>query len=102
MESDFKQWMDSLGFNGKEVTKAGEAIGIGSTGSKERYRGERELSFTERLAMAALSAGLPPWHPSTAQEIQSCRQILDSVRDAVPVLKVSWAEDSSEHRIPAE
>ena len=102
METDFRKWMDTLDFNGKEVTKAGEAVGIGSTASKERYRGERDLTFTERLAMAALAAGLPAWHPSTAEEIRASRRILDSVRDAVPVLSMKWMDDSTEHQIPAE
>ncbi len=102
MESDFKKWMDSLGYHGKEVTKAGETIGVGSTASKLRYRDEAPLTFTERLAMAAVAAGLPAWHPSTDQEIAACRQILETVRGAVPVLSASWVEDSSEHQIPAE
>lgn len=69
--------MTSLGYGGKEVSKAGETIGIGMTSSRERYRGLKELSLTERLAMAAIAAGIPPWSPEMAAEIDVAKKAID-------------------------
>lgn len=101
MESEFKQWMDTLGFNGKEVTKAGSLIGIGQTSSRERYRGEKELSLTERLAMAAIAAGLPAWGSETKAEIDTLRRVIEPVREIVAEQK-PLARYASGQRIPAE
>jgi hypothetical protein len=81
MDSDFKKWATSMGFNGKEVSKAGEAIGIGMTSARERYRGEKEISLTERLAMAAVAAGLPAWSPSAEHEIALAKRTIDFVHE---------------------
>lgn len=101
MDSDFKKWMDSLGFNGKEVTKAGAEIGIGQTSSRERYRGEKELSLTERLAMAAIAAGLPAWSMETKGEIDTCRRVIEPVREVIDEHRPA-RRYSTEQRIPAE
>ncbi len=103
MESEFKQWMDTLGFNGKEVTKAGSLIGIGQTSSRERYRDEKELSLTERLAMAAVAAGIPPWSPETRSEIDAYRRVIEPVREVISEHGPSRPRmAASGHRIPAE
>ena len=80
MDSDFKKWATSMGFNGKEVSKAGEVIGIGMTSARERYRGEKEISLTERLAMAAIAAGLPAWSPEVDDELKARRELLAAVK----------------------
>lgn len=60
MESDFKKWMDSLGFNGKEVAKAGDLIGMGRSTALLCASGERRVTKTERLAMAAVVSQSSP------------------------------------------
>jgi hypothetical protein len=103
MDSDFKKWMDAVGFNGKEVTKAGAAMGIGMTSARERYRSEKEPSLTERLAMAAIAAGLPPWSPETEAEIESCGKAVKLVREVISEHAPSLPKmTASGHRIPAE
>jgi len=101
MDSDFKKWMDSLGFNGKEVTKAGAVIGIGMTSSRERYRDEKELSLTERLAMSAIAAGLPAWSTETKAEVDTLRRVIEPVREILAEQK-PLARYSSGQRVPAE
>lgn len=89
MDSDFKKWATSLGYNGKEVTKAGESIGIGQTSSRERYRGDKELSLTERLAMSAIAAGLPPWSPSSSEQVETAKRTLEFVNETLLAKKAS-------------
>ncbi len=77
---DFSVWMEKMGFNGKQVGAAGEAIGLDARGTPGRlYRGERPLTDTERLAMAAVRAGLPAWTPETDQEIQDVKALREIV-----------------------
>lgn len=64
-QSDFKVWAKLLGFTQREVTKAGELIGIGSPTARAVYSGRRQLTHTERLAMAAVVEGLNPWQPAS-------------------------------------
>ena len=101
METDFRKWATACGFNGKEVSKAGEAIGIGQTSARERNRGEKDLSYTERLAMAAYAAGLPAWTPETAAEIASVKRTVDFLREMLQV-SPPVVSHSSENHIPAE
>lgn len=101
MDSDFKKWMDAVGFNGKEVTKAGAEIGIGMTSARERYRSEKEPSLTERLAMAAIAAGLPAWSTETKAEIETCRRVIEPVREILAEQK-PLARYATGQRIPAE
>lgn len=101
METDFKQWMNYLGFNGKEVAKAGAHIGLGDQVAGQRNRGEKDLSLTERLAMAAFAAGIPPWSPETKAEIDAYRRVIKPVRE---VIAENRPPDpfATENRIPAE
>ena len=101
MDSDFKKWMDSLGYNGKEVAKAGAAIGLGDQVSWQRNTGKKELSTTERLAMAAVAAGIPPWSIETKGEIETLRRVIEPVREIVAKQK-PLARYASGQRIPAE
>lgn len=101
MESDFKKWMDSLGFNGKEVAKAGAAIGLGDQVSWQRNTGKKELTLTERLAMAAVAAGIPPWSTETRAEIETCRRVIEPVREILAEQK-PLARYASGQRVPAE
>ena len=81
-DSDFKKWATAMGFTGREVGKAGEAIGIGMTSAREHYRGETEVSLTERLAMAAVAAGLPAWTPGFDRKRHSPRHAVRLARRA--------------------
>lgn len=64
MVNEFREWMAAMGFNGKQVTKAGELIGMGASTAQFCYRGERRVTKTERLAMAAVTSDLPLWSVS--------------------------------------
>jgi hypothetical protein len=78
---DFAAWMEKMGYHGKQVSHAARQIGIGSDRTAgDIYRGTRHLTDTERLAMAAVRAGLPAWTPETDQEIadvQALREIIE-------------------------
>ena len=77
---DFAAWMKAMGFNGKQVTEAGARLGIERDTTSRINREERQLTETERLAMAAVRAGLPAWTPVTDAEIadvKSMREILE-------------------------
>lgn len=103
MDSDFKRWIAAIGFNRKEVAKAGELIGIGRNSSQERNQGQKDCSLTERLAMSAIAAGLPPWEPSNQEEIEACRLIIETMRKVVADLRPSYRPSASNGRhIPAE
>jgi hypothetical protein len=70
METDFQVWMRAMGFHGKQIAHAGRLIGHGNADTSQKTnKGDRELTHTERLAMAAVRAGLPAWTPQTDQEI---------------------------------
>lgn len=77
--SNFKKWADANGFHGKQVGKAGEAIGLALTASSQRYTGKREPTKTELLAMAAVSAGLAPWCPEKQDQFSMVRGIVQSI-----------------------
>lgn len=67
--SEFKKWMTAMGYHGKQVSKAGDAVGLGQTSARERYRGEKRPDLTERLAVAAVTG-------NTAQTIMdACSQL---------------------------
>lgn len=81
--SDFKAWATAMGFHGKQVGKAGAAIGIGASTAQTRYRGEKDLDLTERLAMAAITAGLPAWTPERHPELAACGKVTAAVFEAI-------------------
>src|SRR5262245_14003836 len=97
MSNDFQIWMQKLGYHGKQVAEAGRVIGQGHrNNSHKTYTGQRELTDTERLAMAAVRAGLPAWTPETDQEIADMgelRQIIE--RAAARPARTSRLEPSS-------
>ena len=75
--------MDRMGFNGKQVTAAGEAIGVKSYNTvKVRMIDKDDLSKTELLAMAALRAGLQPWSEDTDAELVKTRRIIEIAKQA--------------------
>lgn len=77
---DFAAWMEKMGYHGKQVTAAGTRIGMtGKTTAQATYQGSRQLTDTERLAMAAVRAGLPAWTPETDQEIADVRALREII-----------------------
>lgn len=78
--NDFRAWMKSLGFNAKQVSAAGELVGMSPSLAGHSSRGLRELTQTERLAMAAATAGLPAWSPETAAEIEAVRSLYTGLK----------------------
>ncbi|OFX01222.1 MAG: hypothetical protein A3E78_02785 [Alphaproteobacteria bacterium RIFCSPHIGHO2_12_FULL_63_12] len=79
----FSQWLVAMGFNKKQVTKAGELIGIATPAAVRRNTGDVESDLTERLAMAAIRAGLPPWSPKTDAEIAAVGHAVEFIRHVV-------------------
>lgn len=69
VKTDFALWIERMGYNGKQVREAAARIGLGATTASQTSTGARELTDTERLAMAAVRAGLPAWTPETDEEI---------------------------------
>lgn len=66
--SEFRTWMRAMGLNSKQVSTAAEMLGITTVVASHLSRGKRELTQQERLAMAALLAGLKPWDESRVEE----------------------------------
>lgn len=70
IEPLFRAWATRMGFHNKQVLMAGQKIGIKNTTTASlTYRGKRELTLTERLAMSAVRAGLQPWDPAYDDEL---------------------------------
>lgn len=81
--NDFRAWMKSLGFNAKQVSTAGDLVGMSSSLAGHSSRGLRELTKTERLAMAAATAGLPEWEPGAATDLEAVRTIYMLLKDEI-------------------
>ncbi len=91
--TDFRRWAAALGL---KLGEAAALIGLtGNTRITELSQGRRELTETERLAMAAVRAGLTPWTPENdhdAADLKDIRKILDrAVEDRMPVKRRSKA-----------
>lgn len=80
--SVFKTWMAAMGFHGKQVSAAGAQIGMGSSTALLRYRGEKDPDLMERLAMAAVTAGLPAWTPDNHRELEAAGQVVAAAKSA--------------------
>jgi hypothetical protein len=75
--------MERMGFNGKQVSAAGEAIGVKSYNTvKVRIIDKDDLSKTELLAMAALRAGLEPWSEETDGQLLKTRRLIELTKEA--------------------
>lgn len=79
----FAQWLASMGLNKKQVSKGGELIGLTTDSSVRRNQGQVEPTLTERLAMSAVRAGLPPWSPKTDAEIAAVGHAVQFIRHVV-------------------
>ncbi len=118
-ETDFRAWMKSMGYHSKQVSTAGEMVGMSPSLAGHSSRGLRELTHTERLAMAAVTAGLPAWSPETSAEIEAVRTLFtmlkgemaqaqrgagpeaDSIRTIRAVIRSEALRLATESRTPA-
>lgn len=76
----FQRWMGALGFNGQEKSKAAALIGVTRPNTiSEIVSGKRELTETQRLAMAAIRAGLEPWSPENDADAVSLRDLKEMI-----------------------
>lgn len=91
-ETDFATWVSLLGFNGKQVSQAGEKIGMKTTTSSMSALGKRELTLQDRLAMAAVLADLPPFDPTNADYIKAIGVLKKVIDDEIERRSTSTAD----------
>lgn len=72
----FRAWLTHMGLR---VAAASEAIGIGKRRGDIISAG-KETTKCERLAMAAVAAGIPEWTPENADMIDRIRRAADAVQ----------------------
>lgn len=79
--TDFAAWMTTLGMNGKEVSAAGALIGVSPRVAQACFRGDRELTKMDRLAMSAVAAKIDEWTPETARTIRQTERLSALLND---------------------
>ncbi|QPC87102.1 hypothetical protein GA830_10385 [Mesorhizobium sp. NBSH29] len=94
--NNFQEWMEKMGFNRKQVSEAGALIGFRKDLASLVSRGARELSETERLALAAVRAGLPAWTPETDAAIADVGAVQRIIERAVARQEPSSSASASE------
>lgn len=90
----FAQWIEALGFNKKEVSKAGALLGLSTPASVRRNLGQTEPTLAERLAMTAVRLGLEPWSPELEAEFVASGQ-------AVPIDDDQQKAEAARRRLAA-
>lgn len=83
--NEFRAWMQAMGFNGKQVVKAGEMIGMGPSTALLCRAGKRRLTKTERLAMAAVTSGCGTWSPEASRELRAAGRVLAVIREMAAI-----------------
>jgi hypothetical protein len=81
-DSIFAKWRTAMGMGAKQVSEAGALLGLPTPAASRRNRGLVESDLMERLAMAAVRAGLPPWSPKADGEIVAAAHAVALVRHA--------------------
>jgi hypothetical protein len=79
--TDAAIWLERMGFNGKQVSKGAEQIGMSGRNFMRRRDGESDLTYTERLAMAAVRAGLPAWTPETDADLADYARLREIIEE---------------------
>jgi len=79
--TDAAIWLERMGFNGKQVSKGAETIGMSGRNFMRRRDGETELTYMERLAMSAVRAGLPPWSPETDADLADYARLREIIEE---------------------
>ena len=71
-----------MGFNGKQVSAAGAALGVKSYNTiKARMIDRDDLTEAELLAMSAIRAGLQPWTEENDAEALRMRRLLEAAKE---------------------
>jgi hypothetical protein len=82
--NDFAEWVRIMGYHGKQVSEAAALMGIENKKTASvTFVGNRKLSKSERLAMAAVRAGLPEWTPERDQAIAGAGEFKRQIERAV-------------------
>lgn len=92
--NDFRTWMKALGYNAKQVTAAGELLGMSPSLAGHSSRGLRDLTKTERLAMAAATAGLPQWSPDSTAELEAIGTLYGILRAEIQAASSGGAAEA--------
>jgi hypothetical protein len=87
-DNEFRQWMRSMGYNAKQVSVAGEVLGMSPSLAGHSSRGLRELTKTERLAMAAATTGIPEWSPASESELLAVRTLYNILTNEITRVEV--------------
>ncbi|EBV3599774.1 hypothetical protein BO068_004763 [Escherichia coli] len=85
-KSDIAVWLERMGFNKKQVSVAAEQLGINAkllTRKRDGVDGA-EVTLTDRLAMAALRAGIPAWTPETDAYLAHLNELNAVVSETPP------------------
>lgn len=80
-DDDFAKWALAMGHHSRSLLEAGKKIGFNNYEMLRKLgAGERELTVTERLAMSALRAGLPPWTPENDHMAAGAAAFVEAVK----------------------
>jgi len=77
MENLYKEFQKRTGMKQVEIERALDV----STKVSFKMNSDGP-TVTQRLALAAIAAGLEPWSPDTAHEAEAIRPVLDAIRAA--------------------
>lgn len=79
----FDGWAQANGFNKKQKTEAGEAIGLGERTRKRRtsMKDGKDMTKTEKLAMSAYAAGLPEYRVEFQKAFEGVRKMVEASAD---------------------
>lgn len=79
--SDFAVFRERMGFNLKGIGKAGALIGLEPHAARLRHRDGSTVTATERLAMAAVVAGLPAYRPDLHDNLGALKNVVAASDD---------------------
>lgn len=82
-KNDFVLWMEEIHLNKKQVTIAGELIGLKLTTASLTVNNKREPSLTDRLAMSAVLVGLPAFSRDTLNHVVAVKALKEIVENEV-------------------
>ncbi len=105
-QAPFAAFRERLGLNLKEVAKAGALIGIEPTTARARHSGiaqpgraSGELSLTERLAMSAVAAGLPPYRPELHHSLAAFQVIIGTHAELRAIFLAELSHNSAQQQL---
>lgn len=80
----FRNWMSKMGYNGRKVALALDAIGIKYKTSRTPRFMEGDLTKTELMAMSAARAGLKPWTDDYDDHLVRVRGVVEMIETSDP------------------